>query len=114
MADIITVRIFGVPMACSEGITDVWRNVTNQARGQLVRRFGDRIVEEYYDLMSPDMDRFPEVLADISAGAQVPLVYVDGELLSQGGKISVPSIAKRISSLLAVEPNPRPAPGERK
>ncbi|HHY76237.1 MAG TPA: hypothetical protein GX500_05605 [Firmicutes bacterium] len=100
MADAITVRIFGVPVVCSEGVADLWRNVANQAQGQLARRFGERVVVEYYDLMSPEMDRFPEVLAQISSGAQVPLVYVNGELLSQGGKVSVPAIAKHISNLL--------------
>lgn len=102
MADTtVVVRIFGVPMACSKGIVDTWRNLSNQVRGQLTARFGDRVTVEYYDLMSPDMDRFPEVLAKVSAGAQVPLVFVGEELLSSGGKLSVPEIAKRISSILS-------------
>ena len=100
MNDSVVVRIFGVPMACSKGVVDAWRNVANQASGQLARRFGDRVTVEYYDLMSADMDRFPEVLAKVSAGAQVPLVIVGDDLLSSGGKVSVPAIAKHLSSLL--------------
>jgi hypothetical protein len=87
-------------MACSKGVVDAWRNVANQARGQLAMRFGDRVTVEYYDLMSPDMDRFPEVLAGVNAGAQVPLVYVGSELLSSGGKVWIPVIAKHVGSLL--------------
>jgi len=87
-------------MACSKGVVDVWRNLANQARGQLAVRFGDQVAVEYYDLMSPDMDRFPEVLAEVSAGAQVPLVFIGEELLSSGGKLSIPAIAKRLSDML--------------
>lgn len=60
----------------------------------------DRVTVEYYDLMSPEMERFPEMLAKVSEGAQVPLVFVGDDLLSSGGKVSVPAIAKHLSSLL--------------
>ncbi|MGE5579935.1 MAG: hypothetical protein ACM3WU_07820 [Bacillota bacterium] len=100
MSEPIVVRIFGVPMACSKGTVDAWRNVAKQASGQLAVRFGDRVIVEYYDLMSPDMDRFPEVLARVGEGAQVPLVYVGSDMLSSGGKVSVPLIAKHINDLL--------------
>lgn len=98
MDNAVVVRIFGVPMACSKGVVDAWRKVANQARGQLAARFGDQVTVEYYDLLSPDMERFPEVLAKVNDGAQVPLVFVDSHLLSSGGKVSVPAIASHISS----------------
>ena len=97
MSESVVVRIFGVPMACSKGVVDAWRNVAGQASGQLARRFGDRVTVEYYDLMSPEMERFPEALAKVSEGAQVPLVFVGDNLLSSGGKVSVPAIAKHIA-----------------
>jgi len=100
LEDRIPVRIFGVPIACSKGVTDVWRNVANQASGQLRARFGDRVLVEYYDLLSPETEKFPQVLRQVSAGAQIPLVFVGEELISSGGKVSVPAIARRISELL--------------
>ena len=101
MPDSIIVRVFGVPMACSKGIVDAWRNVANQARGQLAARFGDRVIVEYYDLMAPEMDRFPEVLKKVAEGAEVPLVFIGDDLFSSGGKVSVPAIARRVSESLA-------------
>jgi len=55
---------------------------------------------EYYDLFSPEMGRFPEVLALVKAGdGAVPLVFVGDELLSAGGKVSVPAIRRRLEAL---------------
>lgn len=52
---------------------------------------------EYYDLFSPEMDRFPEVVAPVAAGqGQGPLVFVGDEFLSAGGKVSVPDIHRRL------------------
>lgn len=96
----ISVCIFGVPTACATGVTDAWREVAAWARRQLTVRFGEQVSVEYYDLFSPAMDRFPEVVALVAAGqGQVPLVFVDGELLSSGGKISVPAIRRQLEAL---------------
>lgn len=96
---IVTVRIFGTPMACSRGVTDAWRQVAEHARTQLSAKFGDSVSVEYHDLFSPDMDGFPEVMEKVRGGAQVPLVFVGGEMFSAGGKISTPALAKRIEEL---------------
>lgn len=46
------------------------------------------------------MDRFPEVLALVRGGdGAVPLVFVGDELLSAGGKVSVPAIRRRQEDL---------------
>jgi len=96
----IPVRIFGVPTACPTGATDAWRKAAAWARQQLTARFGEQVSVEYYDLFSPEMDRFPEVLALVAAGqGQVPLVFVDGVLLSSGGKVSVPDIRRRLEAI---------------
>ncbi len=95
----ITVRIFGVPIACSKGVTDAWRQVADRAKVQLAARFGDSVSVEYYDLFSPDMDRFPEVMEKVKGGAQVPLILVGNEMLSAGGKVSIPAIARHIEGL---------------
>ena len=96
----VTVRIFGTLTACRDGTGDAWRDTAAFARRALSRRFGDQVAVEYYDLFSPEMDRFPEVVALVAAGqGQVPLVFVDGELLSTGGKVSVPDIRRRLEAM---------------
>ncbi|MGQ9684458.1 MAG: hypothetical protein ACUVX9_18175 [Anaerolineae bacterium] len=96
----IPVRIFGLPTACATGVTDAWREVAGWARQQLTARFGQQVNVEYYDLFSPEMDRFPEVLALVKEGSgAVPLVFVGDELLSAGGKVSVPDIRRRLEAM---------------
>ena len=101
MDQAIPVRIFGAPLAaCAGGEADAWRKVAGWARGQLTTRFGQQVSVEYYDLFSPEMDRFLEVLALVQEGeGEVPLVFVSDELLSSGAKISVPAIRRRLEAL---------------
>jgi disulfide oxidoreductase YuzD len=87
-----TVQIVGSPMACAEGVKDTWREVAEWAADQLTRRFGESIEVRYFDLFDPACPAMP-------AGAQLPLVLVNGEVLSSGGKIPVPAIRKRIEAL---------------
>jgi len=96
----MVVRIFGVPIACSKGITDAWRQIAERAKTQLTARFGDAVSVEYYDLFSKDMDRFPGVTKKVQEGAQVPLVFVDADMVSSGGKVSIPAIARRLEALI--------------
>ena len=86
------VQIIGAPIACAEGVKDTWRDVAKHAADQLTARFGDSVRVQYFDLFSPDCPTLP-------AGAQLPLVIIEGEVLSSGGKISVPAIRKRIEDL---------------
>ncbi len=93
----VPIRVFGVPTACATGVTDAWRKAAAWARQRLTARFGQQVAVEYYDLFSSEMDRFPEVVALVAAGqGQAPLVFVDGELLSSGGKVSGPDIRRRL------------------
>ncbi len=97
----VVVRIFGTLTACSTGVTDGWRNTATMMGRQLKERLGDQVVLEYWDLFGPEMDRFPEVLAAVSRdGLALPLVYVNGELFSSGGKLNGPAIRRRIEALL--------------
>jgi hypothetical protein len=94
------VRIFGTPVACKDGITDGWHRTAAFVGSALRARFGDQVKSEYYDLFSPDMDRFPQVLALVADGqGRVPLVFVGDELLSSGGTISIPDIRRRLEAL---------------
>lgn len=86
------VHIIGAPVACAEGVKDTWRDVAKHTADQLIARFGDSVRVQYFDLFSPDCPTLP-------AGAQLPLVIIEGEVLSSGGKISVPAIRRHIEAL---------------
>ena len=91
------VQIIGAPIACAEGVKDTWRDVAKHAADQLIARFGDSVQVQYFDLFDPDCPPLPD-------GAQLPLVIIAGEVLSSGGKMSVPAIRRRIEDL-GVRPN---------
>ena len=88
----VVVQIIGAPIACKEGVKDSWREVADWAAGQLKMRFGEAVQVEYYDMFDANCPPFP-------TSAQLPLVLVNAEVLSSGGKISVPAIRKRIEML---------------
>src|SRR5512136_116093 len=86
------VQIIGAPVACGEGVKDTWRDVAKHAADQLRTRFGDSVQVQYFDLFDPACPALP-------TGAQLPLVLIEGEVVSSGGKISVPAIRKRLEAL---------------
>ncbi len=92
MSGPILIQIIGAPIACSDGLKDSWREVAGWAAGQLKTRFGDDVSVQYFDLLDTGCPPLPP-------GVQLPLVLVNGEVLSSGGKISVPSIRKRVEAL---------------
>jgi hypothetical protein len=83
------VQIVSVPISCSGEIKDSWREVAKWAGDQLHALYGDAVQTEYYDL-------FDEDCPDIPHPSQLPVVLIDGQLLSNGGKISVPAIRKKL------------------
>lgn len=83
------VDIIGAPVACTEGVKETWREVAEWAAGQLRNRFGDQVNVQYYDLFDPDCPAIPEE-------GELPVVIVDGTVISCGGKISIPLIRKTI------------------
>lgn len=89
------VHIIGAPVACAEGIKDTWRDVAKHATDQLIARFGDQVCVRYFDLFDSDCPSLPD-------GAQLPLVLLNGEVLSSGGKVSVPMIRKRIEAIAII------------
>lgn len=88
----INVYVIGAPVACAEGLKDTWRDIAQHAADQLRARFGDDVHVQYFDLFDPECPALP-------ADAQLPLVIVEGEVLSSGAKISVPAIRQRIEAL---------------
>ena len=93
----IIVQIIGAPIACKEGVKDSWRVVAKWAIGQLKGHFGEAVEARYFDLFDADCPPIP-------AGAQLPLVLINGEVVSSGGKISVPAIRRKIESIMEKEP----------
>lgn len=88
----VMIQIVGAPVACSDGVKDSWRDVAGWAARQLQTRFGDYVTVQYFDLFDADCPSIRE-------GVQLPLVLVNGEVLSSGGKISVPLIRKQVEKL---------------
>lgn len=86
------VVIVGAPVACKEGIKETWREVAEWAAGQLRSRFGDQVKVQYYDLFDPQCPAIPPE-------GQLPVVMVDGRVISCGGKISIPLIRKTIEDM---------------
>ena len=94
----ISIHIVGaLTAACGAGVTDTWRELSEYAARQLTTRFGSAVRVTYFDLLDPACPPLPP-------DAQLPLVLVNGEVLSSGGKISIPAIRQRIEAL-GVTPN---------
>jgi len=86
------VQIIGAPVACQAGVKDSWRDAARWVATQLAHRFGDAVRVEYFDLFDPACPPFPPE-------SQLPVVLVNGEVVSGGGKLSVPLIRRRLESL---------------
>jgi disulfide oxidoreductase YuzD len=101
----MTVRIFGTLAACAAGTTNAWRDTAMMISRQLREHFGNQVTVEYFDVFGAEMGRFHDVLAQVSRdGLTVPLVYINDELFSSGGKINGPAIRRHIEALLVYEP----------
>ena len=96
MTKVIAVQIVGAPIACEGGLKDSWRETARWAEGQLQARFGEAVEVQYYDLFDAGCPAVPQ-------GAQLPLVLVEGQVLSSGGKISIPVLRRRIEELMEKE-----------
>ena len=90
----IIVQIIGAPIACKDGVKDSWRDVAKWAIGQLKGHFGDAVDARYFDLFEADCPSLPK-------DAQLPLVMVNGEVISSGGKIAIPLIRRKIQEIAA-------------
>lgn len=93
----IIVQIVGAPIACKDVVKDSWRDVAKWATDQLKGHFGEVVDTRYFDLFDADCPPMP-------VNAQLPLVLVNKEVLSSGGKISVPAIRRKIESIMEKQP----------
>jgi disulfide oxidoreductase YuzD len=88
----ILIKIIGAPVACGDGIKESWREVAEWTAEQLKNRFGDQVRVEYFDLFDAQCPAIPP-------DGQLPVVMVEGTVISSGGKISIPLIRKKIEEL---------------
>lgn len=88
----VRVAIVGAPASCGSEVKDVWRELSGWVAGQLGRRYGDAVLVDYHDLFDLDCPPMP-------SDAQLPLVTVNGEVLSSGGKLSLPTIRRAVEAL---------------
>jgi hypothetical protein len=93
MPPLILVKIVAAPVACKDGVKDTWRETAAWAAGQLHARFGESVRLQYYDLFDLECPALPP-------DSQLPVVFVNGEMISSGGKISIPLIRKKIEAIL--------------
>ena len=96
MSKPVLVQIVGAPVACAEGTKKfLARECPIGSAGQLRVRFGDRVKVKYYNLFDVDCPPMP-------AEAQLPLVLIEGQVVSSGGKISVPLLRKKLEALIEI------------
>ncbi len=86
------IQIIGAPLACAEGVKETWRELGIYFAGQLRERYGTAVETAYYDLFDPACPPLPPE-------AQLPLVLVEGNVLINGGKLSLPLIRAYLKSL---------------
>ena len=96
MSKVIVVRIVGAPIACESGVKDSWRDTAKWAEGQLKARFGEAVQVKYFDLFDTGCPPMP-------ANAQLPLVFVEDEVVISSGKISIPIIRRKVEEMLQKE-----------
>ena len=90
------VQIIGAPVACAEGMKETWRDLATWLGSKLRARYGTAVTITYYDLFDPNCPPLPP-------DSQLPVVLVNGTLLSSGGKLSMPAIRRHLD-LLGVQP----------
>lgn len=87
-------RIFTAPDPTCGGAT--WSDAVAMVAARLGRRFGDALEVEHVTLFSPRSFEFPDVLAAISSGAELPVVLLGDRIVSEGGKLSEPKLARAV------------------
>lgn len=95
------VLIVGLPSAATCPPEKTWRAAAGFVAQRLDARFGDEATVAYVDLFSPEMGAHPDVEARIATdGLDMPLVMVDGAVVSAGGKLNVSAIERAVAAAL--------------
>jgi len=88
----IQIQIIASPIACAQGIRDDWRHVSQWLASKLDAIYGERVIVKYFDMFDQDCPALP-------ADAKLPLVKINDQVISMGGKISIPKIRQHIENL---------------
>jgi len=98
--DIITVTVLAVSSApCGGKMT--WEMATAFLRERLEQRFGSQVAVHYVELFSPESFAFPAVLEGIQQERyQLPVVLVDGSVVSNGTKLNEGMVARHVRERL--------------
>lgn len=92
------VRIFTAPdAACRPGAT--WASAAGLIGQRLQRRFQGAVGVEHVEMFSPRSFEFPDVLAAVERGSRLPIVAVDGRIVSEGEKLSESRIVRALEAL---------------
>lgn len=92
MVSPVRIAIIGAPVACGTEVKDTWRELSQWISRQLQTRHGNSVRVEYHDLFDPACPLIPP-------GAELPLVIAGGEVLSSGGKLSLPLIRHAVEAI---------------
>ena len=92
-----SIQIIGSPVACADGVKETWRDLAGWIGGKLRGQYGTAVTFTYYDLFDPDCPPLPP-------HTQLPLVLVNGDIVTSGGKLSMPAIRRHLDAL-GVQPH---------
>ncbi len=96
----IHVEIVGAPVSCGTEVKDTWRELSGWIARQLRWRYGDAVQVEYHDLFDVGGPTIPP-------GTSLPLILINGEVLTNGGKLSLPLIRRAVEALGASPETPK-------
>jgi len=99
----VDVVIVGAPVACGPEVKDTWRELSAWVGTQLQHTYCDAVRVAYFDLFEPGCPPLP------SDAAELPLVMVDGKVLTSGGKLSVPLIRRAVEAARVIPSTPVPS-----
>lgn len=88
----VLIQVTGSLIACSQGMRDDWRDLADWLMAKMTALYGDRVALKYYDIFDPDCPSLPP-------DAKLPVVKINEDILSMGGKISMTLIRKKIESM---------------
>ncbi|HZP00910.1 MAG TPA: hypothetical protein VFD30_11490 [Terriglobia bacterium] len=96
----VSVTVLAVSSApCSGKMT--WETATTFLRERLEKRFGSQVAVHYVELFSPESFAFSAVLEGIQQERyQLPVVLVDGTIVTNGTKLNEGTIAQHIRERL--------------
>ncbi len=86
------IQITGSLIACSQGVRDDWRDLSEWLRSKMTALYGDQVAVKYYDIFDPDCPGLPP-------DAKLPVVKINEEVPGHGRKNFDDIDRKKIESL---------------